>query len=150
MIVLDTTVLVYAAGAEHPFREPCRRLIEAVQNGTIDATTTVEVVQELVHVRGRRGPRAEAARLGTAYVDLLSPLLTVEADQLHGGLRLYEQDSRLGAFDAVLAAAALAVQAEALVSADRAFQAVPGLRHVVPDFAGVAGLLGDDEDHTLE
>lgn len=143
MIVLDTTVLVYAAGVEHPLREPCRALIEAVQDGVIDATTTVEVIQELVHVRGRRGPRAEAARLGTAYVDLLSPLLVVDAGQLQAGLRMYAQGSRLGAFDAVLAAAALAAQADALVSADQAFQEVPGLRHVVPDDVGVTELLRD-------
>src|SRR5580765_112220 len=29
VIVLDTTVLVYAVGAEHRYREPCRRLLEA-------------------------------------------------------------------------------------------------------------------------
>lgn len=28
MIVLDTTVLVYATGTEHPLREPCRRLVD--------------------------------------------------------------------------------------------------------------------------
>ena len=33
MIVLDTTVLVYATGAEHPLRSPCRALIEAVTAG---------------------------------------------------------------------------------------------------------------------
>ena len=27
MIILDTGVLIYAVGEEHPLREPCRRLI---------------------------------------------------------------------------------------------------------------------------
>ncbi len=60
---------------------------------------------------------------------------------LRNGLILYGSTSRLGAFDAVLAAAAVAAGAEALVSADSAFGEVPGLRHVVPTDPGVASLL---------
>ena len=54
MIVLDTTVLVYAVGADHPLREPCQLLVRAIADGTILATTTIEVIQEFTHVRGRR------------------------------------------------------------------------------------------------
>ena len=44
MIVLDTTVLVYSVGSDHPLRAPCRSLIEAIGDGEIAATTTVEVI----------------------------------------------------------------------------------------------------------
>ena len=141
MIVLDTTVLVYATGTEHPLREPCRRLVEAVSHSQIEASTTVEVIQEFVHVRGRRRPRADAADLGTAYADLLAPLLPVTVADVLAGLRLYRASNRLGAFDAVLAAAALATHADALVSANMAFAEVRRLGHVVPDDASVSQLL---------
>ena len=55
------------------------------------------------------------------------------------GLRLYARSERLGAFDTVLAATGRA-NAAAIVSADTAF-AEAGMRHVVPDATGVAGLL---------
>jgi uncharacterized protein len=142
MIVLDTTVLVYAVGDAHEYREPCRRLIAAIESGTIEATTTHQAVQEFAHVRARRRPRADAVDLATAYMDLLSPLLTVNESDLGSGLRLFGEHERLGAFDGVLCASALAADA-AVVSADRAFAGVPGLHHVVPDAVGVAGLLGD-------
>lgn len=45
MIVLDTTVLVYAKGAEHPLRDPCRDLVAAIADERIAATTTAEVIQ---------------------------------------------------------------------------------------------------------
>ncbi len=53
-------------------------------------------------------------------------------EDLEWGLTLFESHRALGAFDALLAAAALAREAEALVSADRAFGEVTGLRHVDP------------------
>jgi predicted nucleic acid-binding protein len=142
MIVLDTTVLVYAKGADHPLRVPCRELIAAIAQERIEATTTPEVIQQFVHVRARRRDRAEAAALGRDYAELLSPLLSVGRDQLQRGLELFETTPRLGAFDAVLAAAALHAGAAALVSADTAFADLPGIAHVVPDTRGITSLLG--------
>ncbi len=141
MIVLDTTVLVYAKGSDHILREPCRRLLAAIADGVIEATTTVEVLQELVHVRARRRGRKDAAEMGRDYVELLSPLLSVTREDLLEGLYLFERSDRLRAFDAVLAAAAAASGAAALVSADSAFAGVLRLTHVIPDEAGVASLL---------
>lgn len=141
MIALDITVLVYATGAQHPLREPCRRLVDAVADGLLAATTTIEVIQEFTHVRARRTDRAEASRLAGSFTDLLAPLLPVGEAALRHGLRIYADSARLGAFDAVLAAATMAGGADALVSADRAFAEVAGLRHLIPDDAGIAALL---------
>jgi predicted nucleic acid-binding protein len=142
VIVLDTTVLVYAKGAEHPLRGPCRAVIAEIAAGRLAARTTPEVIQEFTHVRARRRGRADAAALGRDYADLLSPLIPVGEADLKRGLGLFEQIDSLGAFDAVLAATALGAGAETLLSADSAFASVPNLRHVVPDHPGVTRLLG--------
>lgn len=141
MIVLDTTVLVYAVGTDHPFRQPCQRLVRAIADGEVNATTTVEVIQEFTHVRARRRDRKDAAELARDYIELLSPLLIIEEPDLREGLRLFEGSSGVGPFDAILAAAAHAVGADALVSADGGFSAVPNIRHVVPDADGIQSLL---------
>ncbi len=146
MIVLDTTVLLYAKGADHPLRDPARRLIEAVSDGEIEATTTAEVIQEFVHVRARRRGREDAVTLGGDYADLLGPLLTVTAEQLRRGLEIFNRCERLGTFDAVLAAAAMTDGTDALVSADAAFGTVPSLVHIRPDEDGVTRLLSTQLD----
>lgn len=142
MIVLDTTVLVYAKGADHPFRDPCRDLIAAIAAERIEATTTPGVIHEFVHIRARRRGRNDAAMLGRSYAELLAPLLTVTADHLDRGLTMFETTPSVGAFDAVLAAVAKSAGAT-LVSADRAFSDVRDITHVLPDAAGVGDLLGD-------
>ncbi|MGA7703911.1 MAG: type II toxin-antitoxin system VapC family toxin [Solirubrobacteraceae bacterium] len=144
MILLDTTVLVYAKGTDHPFRDPCRRLIDAIAEEEIEATTTVEVLQEFVHLRAQRRGRSDAVALGRDYADLLAPLFSVEEEHLRRGLALFERHDHLGAFDAVLAASALDANASAFVSADSAFAQVSNLPHVVPDEAGVERLLKGD------
>lgn len=140
MIVLDTPVLVYAKGADHPLRQPCRALLSAIQAGVLRATTTAEVIQEFAHVRARRADRATAATMAKDYAELLSPLLSCSESDLVRGLAIFESTPRLSAFDSVLAGIALNAQAEHLVSADRAFADVVGLSHVFPDADGVAGV----------
>ena len=145
MIVLDTTVLAYAVGADHRLQMPCRRLVRAVTIGEVTATTTIEVIQEFAQVRARRLDRKDAAELARDYVELLSPLLVVEEPDLCEGLRLLKDTAGIGAFDAVLAAAAHAAGADALVSAEAGFSAVANIRHVIPDANGIRYLLGHEE-----
>lgn len=97
------------------------------------ASTTVEVIQEFVHVRARRRPRSDAVAIATDFVHLFSPLQIVDEDDLELGLRVFGEGAVIGAFDAVLAASAIRHEAEALVSADEAFSNVPDLpyRHPV-------------------
>lgn len=140
MIVLDTTVLVYAKGADHPLRSPSRDLIKAIAEQQIEATTTPEVIQEFVHVRARQRGRDEAADLGRDYAELLSPLISIEAVHLDRGLRIFASPEAPGAFDSVLAAVAMEAGAK-LVSADESFRKVRGLELVSLDAEGIEQLL---------
>jgi predicted nucleic acid-binding protein len=122
-VILDTNVLVYAVGAEHPLRGPARRLITALRDGELQATTSVLVLQEFTYVYARRrGPEA-AAGLARSYIDLLEPLIPVEQPHLMTALRLLERyDVRPS--DALLAAAALHTS-QTIVTADKALGGVP-------------------------
>src|SRR5437763_1534123 len=117
MILVDTTILCYAVGDEHPLRAPCRRVLAAHGSGRIDATSTVEVIQEFTHVRARRRPRADAVMLARQYATALA-LIVTQPDDLDLGLTLLGAHPALGAFDSVLAAVALHRHADALISAD--------------------------------
>ncbi|MGI8612850.1 MAG: type II toxin-antitoxin system VapC family toxin [Nocardioidaceae bacterium] len=88
--MLDTTVLVYAVGSEHPLQRSCRRLLKAVADAAVEATTTPEVMSEFVHVRARRGSRSDAVRLGVEWMHLLTPLAVATEATLGSGLSLYE------------------------------------------------------------
>jgi predicted nucleic acid-binding protein len=133
LILLDTTVLVYAVGGDHPLRDSCRRIIEEVGKGDIAATTTAEVIQEFAHVRARRRGRTDASALARHFIDLLTPLVQPDESDLARGLEIFERHDALGSFDAILAAIVLERDhLSGLMSADRAFSAIPGLDHLDP------------------
>jgi predicted nucleic acid-binding protein len=126
VILLDTTVLVYAVGDDHPLAGTARQLMTDIRSGVVRAHTTPEVIQEFAHVRARRRTREDATALARAFADLLGPLQVVTAQNLNAGLDLWSAHPSIGSFDAVLAAVAMSVDAE-LVSADSGFGKINGL-----------------------
>ena len=141
MIVVDTTILVYAVGSTHPLKDPSVRFFAAVAAGNVDATTTPEVIQEFAHVRARRFSRSDAVAVARDFTHLLSPLLTSDELALDRGLDVFERYAELGSFDALLAATAIAADATALLSADSAFGSLSELPHLMPGGAAFERLL---------
>lgn len=112
-----------------------RRIIEAVANGRLEATTSLGVIEEFAHVAARRRGRTAATSLARQYVRLLEPLRLEEAQDLDVGLGLFERHATLGSFDALLAAVAIR-HGDTILSPDRGFAGIPALRHA--DLSGRA------------
>lgn len=130
-IWVDTSVLALAAGGDHPLREPCRRVVTAAAAGTLEFHASVEMVQEFVFHRLRRVPRADAVAQAR-QAGALCVLHAFDADVLGRALDLVAS-AGIGGRDAVHAATALALGFEEIVSADRDFDVVPGLRRIDPE-----------------
>lgn len=141
MIVLDTSVLIYGVGGPHPLQAPARELISSVEEGSLAATTTPDVLQEFLHTHARRRPRADVASLARGWLTLLTPLAISTEEDLGPALRLFERHERLDAFDAILAAVAMREKAT-LISGDRAFAGVPKLKFVELGSPAFERLLG--------
>lgn len=140
VIFLDTNVLAYEQGGDHALRAPCKAIFKAIADHDLDAATTPEVIQEFAHIHARRRGREVASAAARHFAALLTPLRLTEPEHLNAGLALWAEHEDLGCFDAILAAVALDSKYATVVSADRAFAAVPGLHHVYPDAEGLASL----------
>lgn len=105
-----------------------RRVVDAVANGRLGATTSLGVIEEFTHVAARRRGRTDATALARQYVRLLQPLRLEEAEDLDVGLGLFERHATLGSFDALLAAVAIR-HGDTILSPDRGFAGIPAVRH---------------------
>lgn len=63
VVFLDTNVVVYAVGTEHPYRLPCQQVMSAIANGTLRAAIDTETVQEILHRYGALRRYAEAVAI---------------------------------------------------------------------------------------
>ncbi len=125
MKLLDTDVFIYAQGASHPYREPCRAVLTAADPETYGVD--VETLQEILDVYTRREQREIAlvtvADVLAAFPDPF-PIARREVEAAAGIVAAHE---RLSPRDAIHAAVVLTYGLEGIVSTDRAFDGVPGL-----------------------
>ena len=129
-LFLDSAVWAYALGEEHPRREACRALLLAAQQGRFELHASVELVQEVVFHRLRRTDRTTAVAEGRA-IELSCTLHPFDATVLDKSLDL-TATTTIGGRDSVHAATALLHGFDAIVSPDRDFAGVPGLRRLDP------------------
>ncbi len=109
--------------------------------GLISSEASVELIHEFAHVRCRRGvPRALAAR-DALDIAATSRLHTVTQSDIERALGLWCEHERLDMRDAIFAAQALNRGIDAILSADRGFDGIPGLQRIDPaDTEAVATL----------
>lgn len=131
-VFIDTAVLLYAAGAQHPLRAPCRRIVEAIGSRSIDAVTSAEVIQEIAHRYTAIGRRAEGAELASRSLDLLAPVLPITHALMRRVPDLMVRYPGLAARDIVHLATCLHEGIAGIVSPDRAFDDVTDIRRIDP------------------
>lgn len=136
-VFIDTAVVMYAAGGEHPLRVPCQRLLEQVADGRFEAVTSVEVIQEILHRFTAIRRAATGAAIARDALDLFAPVLPVTHAVMRRMPELVEAHPTLAARDLVHVATCLQEGIRDIVSPDRGFDTVPGIRRLDP--ANAAG-----------
>jgi uncharacterized protein len=137
----DTSIFVYALGAEHPYKEPCREIVRKAAAGDLQGEASADLLQELVHQRTRRtGDRLGAAKAARSVATLAwwHPL---EPNDVQRGIDLFETHDSLDARDAVFAALAINRGIDAILATDRAFDGIDGLERIDPTDARAIGSL---------
>ncbi len=127
MILIDTNVIMYAAGAPHPHKGPSVRLLEQVATGEVEATIDAEVLQEILH-RYRAIHRWEEGKQVYDLTRQLFPVvLPVTAEILDRARQLLDTEGTIMARDALHAAVVIQERLEGVCSYDRDFDRIEGL-----------------------
>jgi hypothetical protein len=129
---LDTNIFLYAAGASHPLGEACAGVLRRVADGTLDATISSEVIQEVLYVLIRRGRRGDALKLASDLASLFPDLLAVTRDDVAGACELLRRYPQLSVRDAVHVGTMLQNGLRTIVSVDSDFDQVSEIRRVDP------------------
>ena len=134
-VFLDTNIFLYAAGQEHEHQATCRDLLRRCADGELDATTNVEVIQEILYVLSRRGRRHEGLLLAGHILTLFPEMLPVVREDLAYASKLLEGNQNLSTRDAVHAATMKRNNISVIITTDRHFDSVPGIKRLAPSEA---------------
>lgn len=131
-VFLDTNILMYAAGASHPHKAPSTRLLERVAEGSVDAVTDAEVLQELLYRSWHLHMLEQGVALVEHALQIIPAVLPVAKQDLVLASTLLTQHRTLEPRDAIHAAVMLNHGITRLYSYDRHFDAISNLERLQP------------------
>ncbi len=131
-VFIDTAVIMYAAGDEHPLREPSRRVLSRIGTGELDGVISVEVVQEILHrfLSVRRVDQGEAQARDA--MDFFAPVLPITQAMMRRVPELAARYPTLSARDLVHVATCIHEGITEIISPDRGFDQVAEVRRIDP------------------
>jgi hypothetical protein len=132
MELIDANILMYAAGAAHPNKQPSIRFLERVANGEVDATIDAEILQEILHRYRTIGRWADGRKVFDLARELFPDVIPVTASVLDRARTLLDASTSLMARDALHAAVVLEEGLDGIYSYDRDFDHIPGIRRLQP------------------
>jgi predicted nucleic acid-binding protein len=129
---VDTAVIMYANGVEHPLQAPCRRIMRGIADGQIEAVTSTEVVQEILHRFIAIGRPEIGARIATLTMDAFAPVLPITHALMRRVPDLAGKYPSLAARDLIHVATCIHEGITDIISPDRGFDVVAEVRRIDP------------------
>ena len=130
---IDANVPIYAAGREHPNKEPCARVLMMVAEHPLSFVTDVEVLQELVHRYVASGRWALGREVLQGFAEVMHDRIEPVYEQdIHLAARLADHYPGISARDLVHAAVMKRLGASWIVSVDTDFDRLPDVTRLDP------------------
>ena len=132
MKLLDANIIVYSLGQAHPYKESCVKVMVKVSQNTSDFAVDAELLQEILHIFQRRRDLETGIRASEYLVNLFSMVIPITVNEIKLASSLMPRYPRLSARDAIHAAVVQTHGLEGIVSTDRAFDGIVGLKRYDP------------------
>ena len=132
---VDTNILMYAVGTDHPLKKPCLEILEKISRDEIVAVTDTEVFQEVAYRYWSQKKWAVAVGVLKDTQHLFREIYPIERRQLDDYYTLLTEYEFLSPRDAIHVAVMRSHQLTRILTTDRDFQKLPFLRVSLPDQA---------------
>ena len=129
---VDTNIVMYAAGSEHPYRRPCLAALEKVVNEKQPAVISVEIHQEILHRYLSLGLPEKARQISLRLETLIPTALPVTMAAIHRARQLVERYPGLPARDLIHVAVMLENGISRILSVDRHFDQIQEIQRIDP------------------
>jgi uncharacterized protein len=132
---VDTTIFMYAMGAESRFKDPCAQILRAGAADKAVLVTSAETLQEVLHLYRSIGRHKEIQATFDAISAAVKRILPVTHEDVEEARRLGERTrsgSGASARDLVHAAVARRQGLREILTVDAGFASIPGVVVVDP------------------
>ena len=133
VVFIDANVPIYAAGRDHPYKEPCARILRVLADAPQSFVTNSEVLQEIMY----RYLASGRWTLGREVVRTFAEAMSGRIEPVHGedvilATELADRHPGVSARDLVHAAVMQRLGVSRIISADTDFDRLEGIDRLDP------------------
>ena len=132
-VFIDANIPIYAAGRDHPYKEPCSRILLMAAQEPMAFVTDSEVLQELLHRYLASGRWALGREVVQALAEIMQGVIEpVRAEDVMRAVELADRHTGVSARDLVHAAVMHRLGSDRIISADTDFERLDGIMRLDP------------------
>lgn len=131
-ILIDANVIMYAVGAEHPYRQPCQSSLAKIVDEQVHALVSSEIHQEILHRYLSLGLPDKARQVSIKLETLIPVTLPVTLADIHRSRQLIERYPKLRSRDLIHVAVMLNHGVLRVLSTDAHFDQVGEIQRIDP------------------
>lgn len=132
MNFIDSNIIMYAAGRDHPLKKPSLNILTRIQSGRLDAVSSVEVLQEILYRYWSIGELTKGCQVFADFESLIPNFLDIKRADLILAKDLLRKRSEIKPRDALHVAVMKNNKIAVIISADRDFDSIPGIKRRDP------------------
>ena len=132
VILMDANVAIYAEGRDHIHRDPCRLVMDQVRFRPERYAIDAETLQEILYFYSRQGELDKGIRIVDELLARMPHIIPITVAEIRAATRLLQETPGLSSRHAIHAAVVVVHGLDGIVSADRGFDRIPGLRQYDP------------------
>jgi predicted nucleic acid-binding protein len=132
MLLIDANIIIYSRGAGHDLKQPSNVTLHRVRDGHFDANVNTEVLQEILNYYHRKDQGVVGGKIFDDLIAQFPDPYPIRKGTVIRARELLDQYTTLQTRDAIHAAVVFEHNLEGIISADRAFDRVKGLKRFDP------------------
>ena len=133
-LFIDVNVFMYAAGKPHEYKNPCEKIVDAIEKGKIRAAVDTEIIQEVLYRYHFLGLSEFGYELSWHIIALKPRILPVDEDTIKLALYYYKKYLQKGIKprDALHIASMVQNNLARIISTDLHFEEVKEITRIDP------------------
>jgi len=132
LIFVDVNIIMYAVGAEHPYRRPCLDSLDRIINHKLPAVVSSEIHQEILHRYLSLTLPDKARQVSVKLETIIPTTLPVTMADVRRARKLSEHYPALKARDLIHVAVMLENGISRILSTDTHFDQVREIQRIDP------------------
>lgn len=133
-LFLDVNVPMYAAGKEHPYKEPCAWVMTEIAEGRMEVAIDTEIIQEVLYRYGAIRQWRVGVTMAENLLDIVPKVYRVQLPDIRLTVDLFGQyaDKGITARDAIHVAVMQNNGLSEIISTDAHFDLIEGIKRLDP------------------